>query len=295
MSFPLFASLPREIQDQIWAYTIPHFPPTAHLVKLKTQRWTYNPSRSSPRTETTLHRVYDPDVAEPEFMFQATRDAMRVLHNTCRASRAVSQRTSRVTGMKTTLLRATLRDRETAVGPSLPPLRVNIAADLILAHPSWHHHVPVYLPVAYGRPRHMALEFPNPDLKKSKIGVDFENLVKMYYDLVVAYVLIEPQDLVVARDTSWPDDAEAVEALEGFIAAYDSVSKGPGPWLRGRREYYEIPKEEVRELGGLRWVVGVLDAIRRRISESGKLDYDAVADRSKHSTRHRLMSWRNVE
>lgn len=289
MPFPLFSSLPPEIQDQIWASAIPRLPLTVHLVKLKTRRW-----RSSPRTQTALHRVYDPDVPEPAFTVQATRDAIRVLYNTCRASRAVAQRISRATEIKTALLRATLPNPEAGGGPSLPPIRVNVAADPIVAHPSWHHRVPVYLPVALGRPCYMALEFSNQDLAKN-IGVDFENLMKMYYDLLVAYVLIEPRDLSIVRETSWPDDAEAVEALEGFVAAYGSTSEGPGPWIRGRREYYEIPKEEVRELGGLRWVVGVLDAIRRRISASGKLDYNAVADGSKYSTRHRLMSWRNVE
>lgn len=294
MSFPFFSSLPREIQDQIWAFAIPRLPSTAHLIKLKTGRWKAHRNRGSPRTQTTFHRVYNADIPEPPFSVQATRDAIKILYNTCRASRAVAQRISSATEIKTALLRPTLLDPETGDGPSLPPLRVNVVTDLIVLDPSWYHHVPGYLPVALGRARNMALGFLDPGLAGINMRDVFGRLMKMYYDLVVAYVLIEPKDLLIARETSWPDNAEAVATMEAFIAAYDSGGKAPGPWIRGGREYYEIPKEEVRALGGLRWVVGILEAVRLEKLELGKLNYRAVKDRSKYSTRHRLMSWREA-
>src|SRR5699024_5894866 len=157
--------------------------------------------------------VYDPDVPEPHFTVEATRDAVRVLYDTCRASRAVAQRMSRATEIKTTLLRPSIPTPEAADDPTLPPLRVNVATDLILLDTSWHCRVPVYLPVTLGRGRYMAQAFPDSDLTGTDTGVDFGKLMNLYYDLVVAYVLIEPGDLVRARETPWPNDSEGLDTL----------------------------------------------------------------------------------
>lgn len=121
-------------------------------------------------------------------------------------------------------------------------------------------------------------------------------LLANIYKPRVAYFLLSPAELAEASGRRRRRDSAAMAAMvEGFISAYGGED-GPtmGPWVQGDWEYYEVPLEEVRGIRGLRPLIRAIERFRRTKVEEGVVDYEAVGNPDKYSTRHRFMSWRFI-
>lgn len=292
-SFMLFTKLPAELQDLIWECAILLRRPVAHLVQIKTTRWADGRLIAGKPTKTSFH--HPPEDKAP---VDHNGPIIAALLRTTTASRDVVRRLFRGKGLELAVLRP-----PPASPPSAPLVQINVSDDLVVLEAAWHLHADRNTPLAMDRARYMAFPAPNTPRNRVRLRGDFEALTSIY-NLRVVYAVIEPDALREAAGVAWPE-REAWETagwnggmdvtLDGFLSSYGDGGGPVGPFVRGGREYYEIPAEEVRKLGGLQWIIADMEAMRCTQQTLGRLAYDAEGARNKYWTRHRLMSWREVK
>ena len=122
--------------------------------------------------------------------------------------------------------------------------------------------------------------------------LQFPSLMRIYANLYVAYAVVPPAHLASARTFDFPAHMDP-EMVETFVAAYDGGAGAPGPWKCGRKEYFEVPKEDIPQLGGLYGLISAMGTLRENMISHVMLDYEALPEEGK-ATRFRLMSWRDI-
>lgn len=207
----------------------------------------------------------------------------------------------------------------------VPELRINAATDLVILEEGWYrelksvHGMTLYH-LQCPEPLHY-LAFPYSGWQE-ELDRGLNALLSAYHKLKVLYILIEPDELLRASEQPWVEYEEPewsgeeefsddvglgdddVVSLDAYLATYVEGSIRPGPFRCGRREYFEVPAEQIRSLGGLQSLIEDLEkkrALRARTSD-GHLADNMIAmaegkpDAAEGSEpmRFRLLSWRDV-
>ena len=298
-SFHLFPRLPQEIQDLIWAAAIPPRR-QAHLVTL--DRVIFFPDEpGSWSTITTRQRPWPvPQPREP------TLAAAAALSLTSRAARAVAHRVAAPLRASLELLPPPLiplPPDDVAPEPPAPRVLVGWEEDLAVLEYRWPRSALGARTTLRADPLRYAAFEPfkaltaghEPGDEGWHVSRNAFSWLTNTYDLRVVYALLPPEYLRgYASETPFPDGEEVSELLDSFIGAYGSADVAPGPWTCGAREYYEVPAEEIRGMGGLWSIIVTLERVRLERVAAGAVDYEARGDKGTYSTRHRFMTWRDL-
>ena len=321
MDFPRFSEFPLELQDLVWELCIPNPPPVAHVAQLQRAGiQTYSRSSGHKRLrrdklEPSLKRSCTPKVTTEPYLGLDRPTTLRTLLQTTSRSRAVSLRHADALAP---IESAILVEGSSTVSDDAqipyPALRINAATDLVVLEAGWYLEF-ASLPGFSGcgmrcpEPLHY-LAVPYPGRKELSNGI--YALLSAYQGLEVLYMLIEPGELC-ASEQPWPEDLEWPDkpwpeedeySLETYIAAYVEGRIRPGRFRCGRREYFEIPAQKIRSLGGLGSMIVVLETWRalRAQRQDGLLADNMISmaegkadtEEGREPVRFRLLSWRDV-
>lgn len=114
----------------------------------------------------------------------------------------------------------------------------------------------------------------------------------MYWNFDILYVVIEPDMLRQCEGLPWKENLEF--PLEDYLDAYSGSPSGPGRFRCGKREYFEVPVEQIPKLGGLSTLISFLHAARSIWPEDRPPRGPKVPYKTYYLKRYRLMTWRDL-
>lgn len=308
MTFPRFAELPLELQDHVWELCIPNPPPLAHFAQAQLEdSKRFKRSIDGPpllyRQTSSLKRSWISTIDAGPYRDLDRYTALRTLLHTASRSRAVALRhPDALDPVESVLLPESDVPSPEEDNLSKPALRVNAATDLVILEGDWYMGILSQEICSMGLQCHEPLRYLAISNSKDEVRIGSWSLLNMYRQLRVLYILLEPDKLRGRQP--WEYNQEMEDDLETFIAVYAEGRIRPGPFRCGRREYFEIPPQQIWSLGGLARLVDTLETNRLLRSPSDdcpRVDNTKAMAEGKpdemdemEPVRFRLMTWRDV-
>ncbi|KAH7127274.1 hypothetical protein EDB81DRAFT_140727 [Dactylonectria macrodidyma] len=305
-SFVFFPRLPTALQDAVWISALETVP-AAYFARFQREKRVKNggakkPWGRRPRYNLSIERFLPPGVDDP-FSWPET------LRRTCRRSRSVVQQ-HEMHQVQPFRIEAGQIDHRRGSIVSLPAITIDAARDLVVFHPNWANVArriakpPTFALVETRNPlraqlRYLAIPWCAPWAKWSQTPARqaIEGLLAPFYRLQVLYVLLEPEDLMLAMQSS--SQVEDKDWLEVYLAASRENHTSPLGFRHGDRVYYEIPLTEARKLGGLLGMMRIFNSVLEKMNKPSRQRYGPPNLEPKQKARSRrpvpsfrLMSWR---